>query len=304
MSSQLPIQYSKPWLSIPDQVKLLEKRGLQITDRAAAEAFIEHTAYYRFSGYCLAFEDERHRFSPSTSFEDVQNAYVFDSSLRDLFREATELIEVDLRSTISHSFGEKHAAFGHTDPWNFHSKFGHAKWLQKLQTETKRSSEVFVNHFRRRYRQFPDLPIWAATEVMSFGSLSLMVSGMWKSDRQIIAKKYRLRPKQLSSIIHHFVYVRNLCAHHCRLWDREMTIKADLPNGIDWQKPAIPTNKRLWSSLLLVRWILSKNQQLNDVSTTWRDRVSDLLQRPPKTQTPHGKMGIPPNWESHPIWCA
>jgi abortive infection bacteriophage resistance protein len=197
MSSSLPIQYNKPWLSIADQVKQLEARGLVVADRAKAEAFIEHTSYYRFSGYCLAFENTRHVFSGGTNFELIKDAYVFDANLRDLFREATELIEVDLRSIVAHAFGEKHGAFGHIDATKFHPKFKHSEWLSKLQHETKRSSEIFVNHFRRRYRQFPDLPIWATTEVMSFGALSLMISGMWKSDRQLIARKYKLSPKQL-----------------------------------------------------------------------------------------------------------
>jgi len=253
------------------------------------------------SSQCFDFaQDSRHAFTPGTTFEAIKTAYVFDANLRDLFREATELIEVDLRSTVAHSFGKKHGAFGHIDSGKFHPTFIHGKWLHKLQHETKRSSEIFVNHFRRRYREFPDLPIWASTEVMSFGALSLMINGMWKKDRKEIAKQYQLSPKQLSSVVHHFVYVRNLCAHHCRLWDRTWAIKADLPKGNDWQQPTL--NEQLWGTLLLVRWMLSRNQHFNDISTQWRNRTSELIKSPPPTKRPYVAMGMPPTWEAHPIW--
>ena len=54
--------YNKPWLSCADQVALLRNRGLTIGDAAAAADFLAHINYYRFSGYCLAFENPRHQF--------------------------------------------------------------------------------------------------------------------------------------------------------------------------------------------------------------------------------------------------
>ena len=99
MSSGPPakVAYTKPWLSVPEQVATLEARGLQMDDRAEAEAFLRHVNYYRFTGYCLAFESPRHSFPAGVTFGHVRAAYRFDSTLRDLFVEALELIEIDLR---------------------------------------------------------------------------------------------------------------------------------------------------------------------------------------------------------------
>lgn len=70
----LPV-YSKPWTSVADQLSLLESRGLIVTERPAAENTLRHLNYYRFSGYCLAFEDERHRFRNDVTFaDDLQNS--------------------------------------------------------------------------------------------------------------------------------------------------------------------------------------------------------------------------------------
>lgn len=41
----------KRWLSYDEQVKLLQARGLTVTDTASAAEFLSRVNYYRFSGY-------------------------------------------------------------------------------------------------------------------------------------------------------------------------------------------------------------------------------------------------------------
>ncbi|MDZ7620149.1 MAG: hypothetical protein U1E05_24375, partial [Patescibacteria group bacterium] len=62
MSQQPPrVLFQKPWRSHAHLVALLQQRGLVVADAAAAAAFLAHLSYYRFSGYCLAFEVQRHQ---------------------------------------------------------------------------------------------------------------------------------------------------------------------------------------------------------------------------------------------------
>ncbi len=109
MSPQLPPSlppYQKPWLSYADQVQKLIDRGLTVADPALAARFLSHVNYYRFSGYCLAFEQQqRHTFAGRVTFVQVWDAYNFDLALRDLVTEALEVIEVDLRATIAYHLG-------------------------------------------------------------------------------------------------------------------------------------------------------------------------------------------------------
>ena len=74
MSGTPGIPFSKPWLSYAAQVQLLQQRGLTVADPQAAEQFLSHLNDYRFSGYCLAFENGRHNFNGGTTFEDVMPA--------------------------------------------------------------------------------------------------------------------------------------------------------------------------------------------------------------------------------------
>jgi len=304
MSSGPPpkVPYAKPWLSCQDQLKLLESRGITVGDRPAAEAFLAHVNYYRLSGYCLAFEDARHSYPDPLTFEQVCQAYDFDRDLRDLVTEALEVIEVDLRAAVAHHFGKQYGAFGHTLPANFFRTFRHAEWLAKLREEADRSRELFVTHFRARYAEFPNLPVWIATEIMSFGGLSHMYLGMHKSDQKVVAKRYNLQPQTLQRAIHHFVYVRNLCAHHSRLWDRIWAIKPELPFGPAWRPPHIANNGRLFATLLLLYHMMRKIPSVAPFDSEWKARVFTRLDDAPSVADPLATMGLATNWKQHPVW--
>ena len=70
MSNRVPFQ--KPYTSAHDLVRLLQSRGLAITDAAKAESYLEYIGYYRLSAYMyplLQMPKEQHRYKPGTSFD-------------------------------------------------------------------------------------------------------------------------------------------------------------------------------------------------------------------------------------------
>ena len=233
----------------------------------------------------------------------MRASYEFDRVLRDLVTESLELIEVDFRTAIAHQFGRRHGSFGHALATNFFKKFDHAGWLGNLHSETLRSHEPFVQHFKANYSGFPDLPIWMMTEVMSFGSLSKMFKGMFRQDQREIAKRYGLQPTVLKSWLHHLVYVRNLCAHHSRLWDRVWSIKPELPAGKAWSPPLVPNNKRLFATLLLLYLVLKRCPAISPYDQEWRLRLHAHLLIPPNAPTPLERMGLTNDWSRHPLWA-
>ncbi len=295
-------EFDKPWLSCSDQVALLQSRGLVVREASAAAEFLSHVNYYRFSGYCLAFESSRHRFLPGVTFERVRDCYDFDRVLRDLVLEALELTEIDFRTAIAHHFGRTHGPFGHTQPAAFYRGFDHAIWLRKVRDETARSREPFVTHYQTNYSGFPDLPVWMATEVMSFGALSLMFKGMQRADQRAVAARYPLQRSHLGSWIHHFVYVRNLCAHHSRLWDRVWAIKPVLPPGKAWSRPLLPGNERVFATLLMLYELLKRCPAVAPLDHEWRIRLHALLAKPPEAPHALERMGLTNDWYAHPVW--
>lgn len=304
--------YDKPWLSISGQLQRLMDRGLIIPHRDSASDFLSHVGYYRFSGYCLAFEEKRHEFLPGTTFEQVRDAYLFDSGLRRLLCEAIEEIEIYLRTAVAYTFGKTYGAFGHLDPENFFKTFSSARksektsrysqWMTRVQEETKRSQDVFTKHFKQTYHEFPDLPIWTVTETMSFGALSRMLEGMDRKDRKAISDPLGIDWNPFASWVHHLCYVRNLCAHYARVWDRIWSITPQMPFGSIWNKPSIPSTSRLFVTLLMIRRILSKVPALRPYADNWKQWIEELLESPPACPDPYTLMGLPEKWESHRLW--
>ena len=298
----MTVPYNKPWLSYNEQLQLLKNRGLLVGDDRKAEQFLSHVNYYRISGYCLAFEKDRHAFQPGTTFDQIIAAYHFDVTLRDLLTEALEVVEVDLRTKLAYEFGNSYGAFGHIDASNFYSRFDHLKWLTRLQEEADRSSELFIKHFKATYDDFPNLPVWTVTEVMSFGGLSRMFQGMTRKDKAAIASRYGLQPAILESWMHHVAYVRNLCAHHSRVWDRSWSIKPTTPHGRHWKAPFLPGNGRLFVTLLLLRYLLKRIPAESQFANDWKHRIENHVATPPAVIEPSRVMGLAADWSSNRNW--
>ena len=306
------VPYTKTWLSISGQVLKLKGYGLVIRDDTAAELFLQHINYFCFSGYALAFEESRHVFIPGTTIEQIRMAYEFDRALRDLVTESLEVIELDLRTAIAHTFAQTHGPFGHTRESNFmpvfdHPKreYTHANWLAELRDEVRRTRNLFIDHYKNNYLEYPDLPIWESTEIMSFGSLARMYRGMNIPDQKRVSSRYGLQPATLASWILHLVYVRNICAHHARLWDCLWSIKPDLPVGNIWMPPLLPGNGRLFASLLIQHSLLRRCTAEKNFADGWHLRVVTLIaQNSPAAPDALLRMGLTVDWRQHPVWTS
>lgn len=316
------VTYSKPWIDIADQLTKLTARGLVVANNAEAERFLRYANYYRFSGFCLRFQywdkpaNDR-RFIPGTKFEDVVALCKFDSKLRDCISDALEMVELSLRSSIAFHFGKAFGAFGHVNPANFSKSFScptpsHAsrtnivipykEWRNMLLAETQRSRELFVRHFERQYSQYPDLPIWVVTEICSFGTLSRMYANLKSGEQGAVAKDYGIQFLVLASWLHTFTFVRNVCAHHARLWDKRLSIAPKLPPGKNWSKVS-QTTKTVFAVVLMLNWMLAHDSIALKEHSDWKKRIEALLDgfvsRFPMFL---GHMGFPPDWKKNPLW--
>lgn len=209
---------------------------MRIDDPASAEFYLQHLNYYRLSAYWLPFEATHnpHEFRPGTRFDDVLNLYVFDRNLRLLVLDAIERIEVSVRGQWAYQLAHHHGPHAHLDISLAARPYLWEINIAKLRQEVERSDEVFIKHLQNNYSE-PLPPVWAVCEVMSLGLLSRWYGNLKPMQtRRAIASTYGLDEKVLGSWLHHLAMVRNTCAHHSRLWNREFTITPLLPRS----KPA------------------------------------------------------------------
>jgi abortive infection bacteriophage resistance protein len=93
--------------------------------------------------------------------------------------------------------------------------------------------------------------------------------------------------------------VRNVCAHHCRLWNRDLGNKPTIPHAKhhpDWHAPVEISNNRIFAVLTICAHSLA----LLAPKSGWQHRLRNLLNQHP--MVPIKNMGFPENWLECPIW--
>jgi abortive infection bacteriophage resistance protein len=129
------VEYSKPWLSVDEQVDQLHRRGVHVPDRAAAAALLREVGYYRLTGYLYPFRESTRTesagrtsvtvldtYRAGTTFTEAAVLLAFDRQLRLLVIEGVERIEVAIRTHLAHVLGRS-SPFAHEDATTFTDAF-------------------------------------------------------------------------------------------------------------------------------------------------------------------------------------
>ena len=289
------MHYTKQALEFQDQLALLQQRGLGVADPVRALHWLQRVSYYRLSAYFLPFKDGAN-FQPGVEFNDIAGLYIFDRKLRLLVLDAIERVEIALRTAITYEIGHAYGPFGHTDPANFDPGYDHARLMADLTVEEGRARETFAQHFRGKYTSETHLPVWMATELLSLGSISLLYRGLSPVIKRRIATEYGVTDRHFGSWLHTLSYVRNVCAHHKRLWNRQLGVRPQLPTkSLSWPHN-VPDNGRVYCVLIVLQLML----QTVSPRCHWRQRLFDLFDDHPSI--PLDAMKFPPRWRELAIW--
>lgn len=325
--------YEKPWMSCEDQLSQLTKRGLIVTDEAAALSCLERIGYYRLSGYWFALRERSgvccplategrkklkkgstdklvlDNFKCGSTFQKAVDLYVFDKRLRLLTLDALERIEIALRVDIAHTLGE-YDTFAYLNTSLFKDDFArkiqptgltrHHQWLQNHARLIQRSKENFIQHNKEKYGL--PLAIWVASEVWDFGGMSHLFSGMKPEDQDKISIKYGIsKGAVFASWLRCLAYLRNVCAHHSRLWNRNMIEQPKKPSDGEvvffesaWDSSHILA--RPFLQLSIVQFLLSSIHP----NSTWWQRLGSHLDGFPDMENlglTLESMGVIEGWE-------
>ena len=296
------MKFNKPPLSFQDQLQQLEQRGLVVTDRQEADHYLSHLNYYRLAAYLLPFEQDHltHQLTPGTTFDQVLNLYIFDRELRLLVLDAIERVEVSIRTQLAYALSHQHGPHAHLNAKLFKAKWNHAWNIQNLQKEAGQSREVFIRHLMNKYDEALP-PIWAVVEIMTFGQLSKWYANLSSgADRNQVAHAYGMDEINLVSFLHHLSTVRNVCAHHSRLWNREFTFTFKLPRRRPVALVAEMNRqqhdmKRIFNTLVALAYLMD----ITCIDHHWKQRLKDLIK---EHNIDTSNMGFPADWHNKPIW--
>lgn len=114
---------------------------------------------------------------------------------------------------------------------------------------------------------------------------------MWKY-------QYVQKSPILGDWLHTLTYVRNVCAHHSRLWNRKLAIRPDKSKQLAWLPPLTPRSDRIFYVLLMLRQLLRASNNGDE----WANEVNLLIKPIAKVDAYRRAMGLPENWLQHPLW--
>lgn len=328
------MDYAKPWLPIDDQIDKLIAHGVTIADRAGAAKLLRTIGYYRLTGYLYPFcsseryigEDAREHtrilstYREGTSIEDAALLLDFDRQLRLLVLDGVERIEIALRTQIGHTIG-RIGPFAHQTTSTFVSAFTEShtdatrgqtsssrldSWLTRVQVRRDSSDEAFVAHFRAKYDD--QMPIWALTELLELGHLSRLYAGLRNDLATEIATAFDVPTKRLmESWIATITYVRNIAAHHARLFNRKLVTAPKRPKPgqvpllAHLGEPDAPKQFGSYNALAVMAYLL----RTIDPSGDWALRVAAHLRAfPPNMLLDLGSMGVAPGWLDEELWST
>ena len=312
------MRYNKPPLTYSGQVRLLQRRKLLVPDVTKAENYLSQISYYRFSAYFLPFQKVKDVFNTGTAFDNLLDLYTFDRELRLLAFDAIERIEIAFRTQMIYHLSAKYGAHWQDNASIFVSPYTHSSTGKRVDifSETQqiisnhcanKHPEVFIKHYKDTYTIPVNPPGWMSVELLTIGELSRLYVGLkYNADKQAVADFFGLHHKVFTSWLHTLVYVRNLCAHHARLWNREFAIKPFvlLKPLRPWIDVAFNSNNhRSFYLLSILKYMLAAANPRGHFRQKWEA----LLLKYPDVSIRY--MGIPTDtsgnlidWKIQPLW--
>lgn len=284
--------YAKPAKTPVELLEHLESRSLVIPDRDACLHALNYVGYYRLLIYMRPLQTLPGKmFKSGTTFDDVLALYNFDRELRLLCMDAIEKIEVALRAAIINTLAVAHGPHFHTDATHFTRQSDFSDFIKTAQS----AKYLAITHYARRYDAPSIAPIWALAEAITFGVLSRLYSSLTLPNRKVVAKQFRYDEEVLVSWFRSLNTLRNMCAHHNRLWNANLAV--DAPKVAKVLKPVFGDDNRTFHARAVVIVAL---MAVIDPASTWKRQFKALLARYPSADAV--AMGFPDKWQEASFW--
>lgn len=283
------LKYEKPPKTIEEQISILRERGLVIQDEEMVKYYLTNISYYHLSIYFKFFQ-EKNKFHKNTQFEDILKLYIFDNKLRFLLLELLERIEKSFKCRMIYTVSvEENNSHFYLDEEIFINQNTYQNAMTIIKDEVRKSKEISILHYKNKYNE-PELPpIWAIVEILSFGQCVKICKWFKRVYKNKIARTLDEDEKFIMSWMHCLSNLRNNCAHHSRLWNRNFIF---MPRKHNKYKKYLhrESHRSLFNYLVILQIMLSK---INP-SSSWLERLKGYIEEY-NIEIQH--MGFPNDWE-------
>lgn len=307
----------KTFKTLDEQVNILRKRGLRVTEDA--KQILEKENYYSLiNGYkelyihTSATSSTEESYKAGTSFEEIKALYDFDFELRMILLRRILRIENNIKSSIAYIFSKEYGHDNYLKIENFDTHVSKNKVdrlksiIQLLQGVHGEIAKNITKHssIRHYMTEYGYVPLWVLVNVLSMGTISKFFNLMKQTDRQMVGKSFGIQETELSKMMGFLTLVRNKCAHDERLFD--FSAKTQIPTNAIHSALKIPTNSGgqpvkgnhdIFAAVICLKLLLSHEEftktaiDLNDAFMLLANQLNVL-----SIDEVLNKMGFPSNW--------
>lgn len=294
-------EFDKKSLTSEEQLDLLISRGLNVEDYNSAVQILKRNGYYHLSSYMRMFQQgEEHNFVENIEFADIYRLSLFDKRLRFFVFNAIQQIELAYRAAISNILCKKGGSHWFYDYKYFKNQKEKTKILDLIKNQIHKSnnnkeySETFIAKYYHKYDS-PDLPpFWMAIETFTMGSLNILYNSLSGENKKEIIKylgfvndinfmAYKSNWLQAISV------VRNICAHHSRLFNRVFRICPAKHKKIK-EMNINNTSSFYYIAMIINYYLVTMNKD-----TSFEEIIKQLFKDCPDSYKI--AMGFPLSWE-------
>ena len=214
--------YTKSHATPTDRVAHLKSKGLVIKRPDVAARKIESIGYERLRIYFLSRRDGPNKtFRPGTNYNDNLQLYNCDVRLRVVIFESVGRFELAFRNILSETLSKNYGPHPYYDQTAFKNPKAQDEALRDVIGIFLKSRDDRAKHYRRSYDSPALPPVWTYKEFLTFGSAARLYGKLSNKNKDEIAKRFGLPGfTVMDSWLPCFVDIRNVCAHHDRLFNR------------------------------------------------------------------------------------
>jgi len=303
----------KIFKTLDEQIEILKNRNLIINDTEEAKNVLFKENYFFLNGYrhLIADQNNRDKFIPGSSFEELYAIFKFDRKMRNAFFKNILIVENNMKSILSYQLSRKYGykEKEYLNPNNYTQDTLRARQVKDLLRKIKR--QIRVNgkqhtatlHYINKYGY---VPMWIMVKVLSFGIIAEFYTILKPEDQIVIADNYNMTPDVLAEYLSILSNFRNICAHEDILYDHR-TQKRIPDNEIhsrleiikDEEGEYIYGKNDLFALLIILKRLLSE-KEFNDLFSEIKNNISELdelINVVPLTNILN-RLGFPDNWKS------
>lgn len=212
----------KEYKSNEELIDYLSSKGIIISNKKDALEKIERYTYYSIvNTYKNIFKDKNGDYINNVSFDDIYAIFEFDKNLKNIVLKYCLEIETVIKSIMANQISKIYGIKDYLNISNWDNKINveiRENLLEKINNEIEKDYNVHtaVTHYIDKYGFVPP---YVLVKILTFGVASSYYGLLKQSDRQAIAKYFKISDKLLKQILKNLTTVRNVAAHSDRLYN-------------------------------------------------------------------------------------